>query len=378
MANMIQRTITTIYSSLYERLLLSRIFREDAQTSHERVIWRLAWADGEWWTAPLFRVIRYLTIPHQPTLVGGVVLSSPLILAAGFVKGVGFADEGEAFLALAEGGNLIPGWRTMPALVGAVEFGSYTRHPRMGSSGTVMWRDAAARSTQNRIGLRNPGARAAAAFLANNRLALPKIYGINLAPTPGLEDTELECAELVEALYFFLEAKLRPAWMTLNLSCPNTEDDPTGNQTEAKAWRLCQTLVERLTPYNIPLWVKISPALSSEQYAILVRVFANCGVRAVIATNTLGMPTPDGQQIAGVGGDRLRDHALPAVRCLAEHRSKQSDLRQQSPLDIIGCGGVMDGKSLRHYRQSGAAAFQYWSALVYRGPLAAAVIAHEQ
>lgn len=378
MANAIQRTLTSVYSSLYQHILRPRIFREDAQTSHEGVIWRLAWADGEWWTAPLLRLIRYLTLPHQPTLVGGVVLSSPLILAAGFVKGVGFTDERAAILALAEGGNLIPGWRTMPALVGAVEFGSYTRYPRIGNSGTVVWRDAASDSTQNRIGLRNPGARAAAAFLANNILWLPAIYGINLAPTPGLEEVQQECAELVEALSFFLEAKLRPTWITLNLSCPNTEDDPTGNQTEVKARHLCKTLIQQLTPHNIPLWVKISPALSSEQYAILMRVFAECGVRAIIATNTLGMPTPDGQQFAGVGGGRLHEYALEAVRTLVEHRRELGDQTQHAAPDIIGCGGVLDGRSFQQYREFGAVAVQYWSALVYRGPLAAAVIVHEQ
>jgi dihydroorotate dehydrogenase len=46
-------------------------------------------------------------------------------------------------------------------------------------------------------------------------------------------------------------------------------------------------------------------------------------------------------------------------------------------VDVIGCGGVMDGATLRAYREHGIAAVQYWSALVYRGPLAAAIIARE-
>ena len=67
------------------------------------------------------------------------------------------------------GRDVVPGWRSLPALVGAVEFGSYTRHPRLGNPGRVVWRDHATRSMQNRIGLRNPGARAAAAHPASPR-----------------------------------------------------------------------------------------------------------------------------------------------------------------------------------------------------------------
>ena len=37
----------------------------------------------------------------------------------------------------------------------------------------------------------------------------------------------------------------------------------------------------------------------------------------------------------------------------------------------------MDGESLRRFHQRGAAAAQYWSALVYRGPFAAAIIESE-
>src|SRR5947208_2551717 len=92
-------------------------------------------------------------------------ISLPLDLsfAAGLVKGTGFAREDEALAAVERGDNIIPGWRSVPALVGPLEIGSFTRYPRLGNPGTVVWRDPRTRSTQNRVGLRNPGARAAAA-----------------------------------------------------------------------------------------------------------------------------------------------------------------------------------------------------------------------
>ncbi len=368
---------------------------------------------------------------------------SPLTLAAGFVKGRGFADEDEALRAVEAGENIIPGWRAMPALVGAVEFGSFTRYPRLGNSGAILWRDPATRSTQNRIGLRNPGARAAARFLARHRADFPWYirYGINIAVSPGVSDEAQEIAEVYESMSLFLDAGLRPGWFTLNLSCPNTEDDPEGNQTAAHARALCSALLAHPglsrhephpptpSPYTargseemrsdpIPLWIKIGPDLGAEQYAALMAVGAEVGIGAIIATNTLARAVPqaltpnplplciqrpergvplgeglhttplaplsqvyspfgrgvggEGVPIAGVGGGSLHIHALDAVRHLAAARE-----RLGAQVCIVGCGGVLDGESARALLAAGADALQYWSALIYRGPLAAAVIQRE-
>jgi dihydroorotate dehydrogenase len=181
-----------------------------------------------------------------------------------------------------------------------------------------------------------------------------------------LDDEERELLELADA---FLSADLHPSWFTLNLSCPNTEDDPSGNQSADKAEQLAGALVQRIGA--IPLWVKISPALSPAQYSGLLRAFAKVGVRAVIATNTLGQPAPDGTT-AGISGGKLFAEAAQAVKILsAEQRSAAL------PLDIIACGNVMDKQALALYRASGVRAFQYWSALIYRGPFAARLLEQE-
>ena len=46
-------------------------------------------------------------------------------------------------------------------------------------------------------------------------------------------------------------------------------------------------------------------------------------------------------------------------------------------VDVIACGGILDGASFDAYRALGVKAGQFWSALVYRGPLAAAIIESE-
>jgi dihydroorotate dehydrogenase len=236
-----------------------------------------------------------------------------------------------------------------------------------------MWRDPTTRSTQNRVGLRNPGARAAAAFLGERRWHLPPVFGINIAVSPGVTDLEQEQTEVLESLAFFVEQRVLPTWFTLNLSCPNTEDDPGGHQTEARTRQLCAAVIAylRAAAHGVPLWVKVGPDLYAEQYRILMRVFAEEGVAAVVATNTLGLPAPDQPEVlAGVGGGRIHQQALAAVSALVEAGAERQ-------VDVIGCGGVMDADSAQAFRARGAKAVQYWSALVYRGPLAAAHILHE-
>ncbi len=355
------------------------IFRQSAQEAHQRVMDLLARMDSNPAMFSAMQMVNKLAFQKYGMSVGGVRLPHPFILAAGFVKGIGFADEKAALAAIKLGINLIPGWRTMPALVGPVEFGSFTRYPRIGNTGVVIWRDPKTFSTQNRVGLKNPGAVAAAAFLSVNKNALPPIFGINIAVSPGVSDPDEEKTHVIEAINAFIARGVYPTWFTLNLSCPNTEDDPEGNQTERGARELCGAVTEHLvnakaeTGREFPLWVKVSPNLSSEQYAVLMRAFHETGVKAVIATNTLPAPSPnDAQVTAGVGGGRLHQAAVQATHILASEAQKHA-----YAVDVIGCGGVQDPQSHRNFVSAGAKAVQYWSSMIYRGPLVAALILNE-
>ena len=104
----------------------------------------------------------------------------------------------------------------------------------------------------------------------------------------------------------------------------------------------------------------------------IVSAFGETDVRAVVATNTLAQPTPDGSGSAGVSGSRLRPSALAAVARL----NRTIDVSGLS-LDIVGGGGILDGTDLRAFRAAGARAAMLYTALVLRGPLAAALILRE-
>ncbi len=352
------------------------IFRYPAQNAHDKAIDLLRLLEHIPLSTPFARLLHRLTFPETSVVVGGVRLSQRLILAAGLVKGQGFASESEAMYAVTtEHHNIIPGWRILPALLGPVEFGSFTRHPRLGNEGIVIWRHAESQSTQNRVGLRNPGARAAARFLADRRPQLPAEFGINIAVSPGLQDIDQQEREVLESLAFFLDVGVAPSWFTLNLSCPNTEDDPRGHQLEAETGQLCRAAIAELRSrgLDIPLWVKVSPGLDAAQYRMIVRVVAEVGVSAIVATNTQAQPSPQDASVqAGVGGGALFDETLTAIRHL-----RAGLMQGNNPVDLIACGGILDGESFREYCKLGVKAGQYWSAMVYRGPFAAAIIESE-
>ena len=185
--------------SLYEKAwgpAAALVRRTDAQLAHARTVAVMRRADGLSTARSLARVTHRHTFPVAPAEVGGVALPQPIILAAGLVKGDGFGDEGSALAAVRRGRNILPGARSVPALLGAVEFGSFTRWPRLGNTGRTLWRDSTRQAMQNRVGLRNPGARAAAEYLVAVSRSLPRTFGINLAVSPGLDDLEASALEI--------------------------------------------------------------------------------------------------------------------------------------------------------------------------------------
>lgn len=357
------------------RIFRPLLFAASAQRGHDAMVRLLALGDDQSLVVGAARRANRALFRAHPVAAGGVALPHPFILAAGLVKGRGFETEAAAVEAARCGQNIVPGWRIMPALVGPVEIGSFTRYPRVGNPGTVVWRDPASRSTQNRIGLRNPGARAAAAFLAERSEDLPPVFGISIASSPGVTDQDQDREEVVGALHAFLAERIRPSWFSLNLSCPNTEDEPALRQNEAATRALCDSMIGALREAGAaaPLWVKIGPGLADGQLRRLLRVFVESGVQAVIATNTLARPAPHDQTVmAGVGGGELHEHAVRAAVILADEKR-----RRGYAIDLVGSGGVQDLATYRDFADQGVRAVQYWSAVVFRGPLAAASMLDE-
>ena len=351
------------------QLALYLVRAVDAATGHQVVNdFMERWDTGRLVQQGL-RLCRAVAQPPDPAIAGGVQLTHPHILAAGWVKGTGFDNEVQALAAVVQGRNLIPGWRSLPSLVGPVEFGSYTRWPRHGNRGATMWR-LPGRSLGNRVGLRNVGIRAASSFLSMHQEELPRCWGINLAPTPGVEDPQQLFEEMQQSLAYLVDAALKPSWVTINISCPTTNADMESVQSEAQVRALLMAARQGL-PRDVPLWIKVGPGLPASRYAMLVALCGEFRVRAVVATNTRQEVDGDGRSW-GASGETLARDSLDAV-------VKLTVLKQMLnvPVDIIACGGILQGRDLRQLRRFGIVVWQYFAALVYRGPFAGGLISRE-
>ncbi len=345
------------------------LFRRTADEAHQLVIRRMEALDDRPGLCRVMDGFRRRSV--LPTQVGRLGLDSPLILGAGLVKGVGFATQEAALRSAAQGRNIIPGWRSVPAMLGPVEMGSFTPRPRLGNPGRVLWRDTDGMSLLNNVGLRNPGAAAAALFLAERSEELPGVFGISMASDPDQVDPGRRDHDVAAAVRLFTESGVRPSWMTVNISCPNVPEGYGHAQLPEEVYRLCGSVRGELAPETV-LWVKVSPDMGSGRYAQVAQAAVEGGAEGIVATNTAPGRISSGGPKGGVGGAALHPYALAVT-------SELDMARRELGLDfeIVGCGGVLDGKTFKNYIDRGAAAVQYWSALVFRGPTAPALIVAE-
>lgn len=346
------------------------LFTLEANTGHAMVHDLLARWDGKEKLQRLLRDLGCFLHPSAPVLAGGVSLPQPFILAAGWAKGDGYDNEVQALAAVLKDGNLLPGWRTLPHLAGPMEFGSYTRWPRHGNTGRTMWREPRTLSLGNRVGLRNPGIRAVASYLAMHKRDLPACFGINLALSPGLTEAHQMRTEVSEALVYLFDAGIRPSWLTLNVSCPSHDEDVALTQTE-DAVRAILEAAREMAPASLPLWIKVSPDLPASHCHLLLQLCTEYGVQAIVATNARQETGAEGTT-HGVSGGNLAQASREALTKLVTLKRIHG-----YPVDIIACGGILRGRDLAWLAWMQVPAWQYNTALIYRGPLAATLIYRE-
>lgn len=368
--SLLRSLILAVYRCKFALLRYS-LFRVQANTAHELIQDLFErWDQNDLLQGLLRRIGNFLR-PQAAVTVGGVELPQPFMLAAGWCKGEGYDNEVQALGTVVRDGNLLPGWRTLPHLAGAVEFGSYTRWPRQGNQGRTLFRYPAARGLGNRIGLRNAGIRAVASFLALHRDQLPPVWGINLASTPGEDDPATLRREIGESLAYLEDARLTPSWLTLNVSCPTGEEAADLKQTVEPLTAVLEG-ARAAVPGSLPLWLKVSPCLTARQYEQILLLAVQFGVRAIVATNTRQERDAADGFHWGASGGLLTDDAWDALRKLVTLKRLH-----QASLDIVACGGIRHGRDVARLRPLQVNAWQYHTAMIYRGPLAGVLIHRE-
>jgi dihydroorotate dehydrogenase (fumarate)/dihydroorotate dehydrogenase len=280
---------------------------------------------------------------------GGVTFSNPIGLAAGYDK------NGRAI-------------RVMESLgFGHVEIGSISADFSAGNPKPRLWRLPEDRGICVHYGLPNDGAEAVARRLAGLKRTLP--LGINLVKTNRGIDAAAEPEEAVVEDYVRSTRLLQHEadYLSLNLSCPNTE---VGRD------HFCEVIqVERLlravgqVPICRPVFLKVSPRGGVAAIERLLEAAEGFDwVKGFCFNLPPGLPAGLAATEARTRGMRGAVAGRPASALIDASISELYRRMDRKRHRIIGVGGVFSAADAYDKIRRGATLVQLFTGLVYEGP----------
>lgn len=317
--------------NLLERIGLAALHRLDPERAHDLAIRALSAG-----MVPLHG--RPVTSERLKTTLAGLDLPNPLGLAAGYDK------NARAVASLMKGG------------FGFIEVGAATPRPQPGNPRPRLFRLGEDQAVINRFGFNNDGAKAIAERLAARPAGIP--VGLNIGANKDSADRAADFAEVV--------AVAGPAadFLTVNVSSPNTERlrDLQGAKALAALLEGVILMRDRLQR-RIPVFLKIAPDLDDPAIADIAAVAGNCGIDAIIATNTTlsrtGLTDPQAVETGGLSGRPLFDRSTGILARLWQATG--------GAIPLVGVGGIGSADDAWEKFRAGASAVQLYSALVYGG-----------
>jgi dihydroorotate dehydrogenase len=296
--------------------------------------------------AHALRITRASAQASAPVSLLGLSFPNRLGLAAGFDKNARYIDA--------------LGWLGF----GFIEVGTVTPRAQAGQRKPRLFRIEQARVLINRMGFPNEGAAAIDARLS--RRSYRGVCGVNIGKnaTTSIGDATSDYVECFRAVAGHAD------YVAVNVSSPNTKDLRRLQQVDQLRPMLEALLSERermraSDSRSVPLLVKISPDLSTEEMIAIAELIRELRMDGVIATNTtLSRPGVAATKLAaeegGLSGAPLLPLALQALRTLRATLG--------SSIPIIAVGGIDSAAAARDAISAGADLVQIYTGLVYRGP----------
>lgn len=279
------------------------------------------------------------TGPALRTTLAGLELPNPIGLAAGLDK------------------NAV----ALPALLragfGFVEIGAVTPRPQTGNPKPRLFRLTEDHAIINRMGFNNDGMEAVA-----QRLAKPRpegIVGINLGANKDSEDRAADYAAVLSRTGQYVD------FATINVSSPNTE-----RLCDLQGKAALAALLTRVQEANaglacpVPLFLKVAPDLDTEAIDDIAETILAANLDALIATNTTitrpeTLRSKHASEQGGLSGAPLKPISQNILSAFVE--------RLGGRIPIVSAGGIASGADAAARLNSGAAAIQLYSALIFQG-----------
>ena len=239
--------------------------------------------------------------------------------------------------------------------LGALEVGTVTPLPQEGNLKPRLFRYPDIHSLRNSMGFPNDGMdiieRRIASFRGSSKNTIP--IGINLGKN---RDTPMRQAFRD---YQILYDRFDPLadYLVINISSPNTPG-LLKLQQKKELERILDSLSDSRRDYPCPLFIKVAPDIDRQALKELVAIGEKYHLSGLIATNTASM---ESYGAGGMSGEILKEKAN-------QTRKMALALTKDSPLEIIGCGGISSFEDILEFWKEGGHIVQIYTALIYKGP----------
>lgn len=326
----------------YKYILKPIFFLSDPEKVHDSMIHKGVMLGR----SPLLkRCVRFFFFYKNTRLeqnVKGIVFKNPVGLSAGFDKDAELTD-------------------ILPAVgFGFVEVGSITGEPCKGNPKPRLWRLLKSKSLVVYYGLKNQGCEIVAGKLMHKKFEIP--VGMSIAMTNCQENMILENA-IADFSKAFRTMEPYGAYSTINISCPNT----CGGQPFVDPQKF-DALFQSIDtiPTNKPIFIKLSPDLSSEQIDALLDVARTHRIDGIICTNlTKKRPNPhvsddDVPVVGGMSGMAVQDLSDKLLAYIYKREGKR--------FILMGCGGVFTAEDAYKKIRLGATLIQMITGMIFEGP----------
>ncbi|NGP87866.1 quinone-dependent dihydroorotate dehydrogenase [Aliifodinibius halophilus] len=330
---------------MYNSLVKPLLFQLDAEQAHTAIHKFAQTASRSSMLKALASVIYGYQSPMLNQQLWGLDFGNPMGLAAGFDK------NGE-----------IP--EIMDAVgFGFVEIGSITGNPSTGNPKPRVFRLPKDHALINRMGLNNDGAKTIIKRLKNKQLSIP--LGVNVAKTH--DPNIMGDLAIRDYVHSFNEAKKVADYITVNISCPNTSEGKTFEDTAALD-ELLSALEIREDARLVPTLIKFSSDLTKQELLSLLEVCENHRVHGYVACNTSSgrdRLTTDAKILkkigrGGLSGSPIAPKSIQVVEWISEATNGQKP--------IIGVGGIDSFDIALKMILAGADLLQVYTGLIYEGP----------
>ncbi len=332
--------------TIYTHLVKPVLFRMDPEGVHDRAIL----AGRIIGSNPLTRGLVALAYDYEHQIlrqtIAGVRFRNPLGLAAGFDKDCRLM-------------------RVLPAVgFGFEEVGSITARPYAGNPKPRLTRLPADNSIIVYYGLKNDGAHVARERL-KGAWRIP--VGVSVAKT-NTEHTTVE-EKLDDWIAGITVLKDAGAYLTINVSCPNTYD-PANFCDPKLLWKLLHRIEQEHITFHKPVFLKITADLSTEH---VDRIIELCRPRKWITGFVLTNLVKDRTKVDIKSPRETYEHVkgglsgklvMPKALALVRHVYTKAGDR----FVLIGCGGVFTAQDAYAYIRNGASLIQLITGMIYGGP----------